>query len=255
VTQLGVKEVSGRERLARLGPVFTRQDLIFNYGMTPNVANVMLSRWHRRDGLVRPLGGRSEVYFNLMQEPNWHSQFEIALKLAVPHAITIGQSAYSHGWTSQLPTVRHLAVPKSVQIYTIEGCQFHQRRREWFIAIAPGIQYKKHTIPELRPAWALADAIFTKAAYQRGTLQKPTGSDGRPGARSVVPDPDEIYVDECSSQETGEFAQAVECLRNFYGFPSLSVADACPTMRLAFATVHAAVLGTPVQELTASPGL
>lgn len=172
MTQRGRKEISGRARLAGMGPVFTKQDLVFRFGMHINTAQVMLSRWHRRDGFVKPLGGRSEVYFNLLRNPNWHSHFELALKLAVPHAITIGQSAYSHGWISQLPTARHLAVPSTVQLYTVEGCQFHFRRREWFMAIAPGVQYKEHTIPELRPAWALADALFAKMAYKTGVDRK-----------------------------------------------------------------------------------
>jgi len=255
VTQKGIKEISGRDRLAELAPVFTAQDLRFRFGMSANAARVMLSRWHRRDAFVKPLGGRSEVYFNLLRDPNWHAHFELALKLTVPHAITIGQSAYSHGWTSQLPTARHLAVPAGVQLFTIDGCQFHVRRREWFVAIAAGIQYKAHTIPELRPAWALADALFAKAAYQSGRLPKPTMMDGSPGARSVVPDPDEIYVDDCSEKDNKDFLQAVESLSDFYSFPKLLEPASDLTMRAAYETVHAAVLGYSAQEFETTPSL
>lgn len=249
------KEISGRERLAQLGPVFTAQDLQFRFSMSSGTAQVTLHRWSHRDGLIRRLGGRSQVYFNLHVDPNWHTHFEFALKLAVPHAITIGQSAYSHGWTTQLPTARHLAVPTSVQLYGIEGCQFHSRRRDWFLAIAQGIQYKAHTIPELRPAWALADALFAKSAYRNGKLPTPRTTDNLRGASSVVPDPDELYVDDCSEKDAREFRKAVESLKLYYGFSALPVDDSWLIMKHAYASAHAAVLGPTPQEIAAAPGL
>jgi hypothetical protein len=234
--------------LSELGEVFTKQDLLFRFGTSHESASVMLSRWHRRDGWVRPLGGRSEVYFNLVKDPYWQAHFELALKLAVPHAITIGQSAYSHGWISQLPNARHLAVPHTSQLYTVEGCQFHFRRREWFVAIAPGVQYKQHTIPELLPSWALADALLAKGAYRFGRLKAPT-------IHSVVPDPDELYADNCTDKDVNLFSDAVESLKNIYGFITLSVGRSGLNMRQLYSAVHGQVLCSPQQEFVASPGL
>jgi hypothetical protein len=251
MTMRGQKEISAKNRLAELGPVFTKQDLRFTFGTEPKTAEVMLSRWHRRYGYVRPLGGRSEVYFNLLKDPNWHAHFETALKLAVPHAITIGQSAYSHGWISQLPNARHLAVPVGVQFFSIEGCQFHYRRRTWFLAVNQGVQYKAHTIPELRPAWALADALLAKAAHQSGRLKWPVTSTGSRGVHSVVPDPDELYVDECTPRDVREFIQAVERLKNYYGFPTLSIDTPCSSMHNVYASVHSAVLEGPRMDWAA----
>lgn len=253
MTLLGHKEISGKARLAELGPVFTKQDVFFHFDSEKKSTEVMLSRWHRRFGYVKPLGGRSEVYFNLLKDPNWHAHFETALKLAVPHAITIGQSAYSHGWISQLPNARHLAVPLGVQLYTIDGCQFHYRRNDWFVAIAPGVQYKEHTIPELRPAWALADALFAKAAYQEGRMRAPATTNGSKAVHSIVPDPDELYVDECAPRDVREFIQAVERLKNYYGFDALSLEPSCSSMQRLYAAVHSVVLGQATWELAASP--
>jgi hypothetical protein len=253
MTRRGHKEISGRSRLAELGPVFTKQDLIFRFGTGMKSAEVMLSRWHHQYGYVRLLGGRSQVYFNLLKDPNWHAHFETALKLAVPHAITMGQSAYSHGWISQPPNARHLAVPVGVQLYTIDGCQFHYRRRDWFIAIAPGVQYKEHTIPELRPAWALADALFAKSAYQAGRLSSPATTNGSCGVHSVVPDPDDLYVDDSAPRDVRDFAQAAERLKNYYGFTALTLVSSCSNFPRLYASVHSAVLGHPNLELAASP--
>jgi len=255
MTLKGRKETSGRNRLATLGPVFTAQDLHVRFGWSHGTTQVTLHRWHRRDRLVRPLGGRSEVYFNLLADPNWYAYFEIGLKLAIPHAITVGQSAYSNGWISQPPNARHLAVPTNVQLYKIDGCQFHHRRPGWFQAVSNAVQYNQHTIPELRPGWALADALFTKAAYRSSALRTPRTTDGLEGAHSFVPDPDELYADECTPHDLRDFTEAVAHLQTFYGFSQLLTDETWTSMRAAYASVHALILGAFSWENSATPGL
>lgn len=260
----GGPEISGRERLLQMGPVFTSQDLRFRTGWSKAAVQVALSRWRLRDGFIQPLAGRSEVYFNLVVAPDWHAHFEAALKLAVPHAYTIGQSVYvARAWTNQASHARHLAVPAKVQLYPIEGCQFHVRRRAWFLAVSPGVEFKEHSVPELRPAWALADALFARASYERGTIEapqlnpvkRPRGSAHKEeGLRLWAPDPDELYVDDVDARDLKDFTAAVENLKRLYGFPRLSLPDSCITMRLAYATTYTHLIGAPTREVSVEPG-
>ena len=256
MTRMGCKEMAGRHRLALLGGVFSAEDLRKRFSWSRETSRVTLHRWHHRDGLIRPLGGRSEVYFNLLVEPNWHAHFETAVKRAIPQTITIGQSAYSNGWINQPPNARHLAVPSSAQLYGIEGCQFHVRRPDWFQAVAAGhVQTRRLTIPELRPGWALADSLFAKAAYRNGDLRTPRTTDGQAGAHSWVPDPDELYADDCTTEDVRDFTDAVEHLKAYYGFPTLLVNAFQLNMRLAYAAAHSFILGAVYGEHSPAPGL
>lgn len=153
----GKTYTSALSRLRALPEVFTGTDLNMLFGWPSGITSSYLANW-RRSGLVKSLGGRSDVHMNLVANPNVNP--ESALRRAYPLSVKLGVDVLREsGWTTQIPTRPEIAVPQSGPIYAVEGFELVPRSVQWFGLVKPGIEPSPGTIDRLRPAWALADMI------------------------------------------------------------------------------------------------
>src|SRR5688572_25015836 len=122
-----MKEIPATVRLARLGPVFTSQELGLLSGWSKETVQVVLCRWENY-GYVRALGGHSMIYFNLRADADWHHHVETALQLAIPRTYGVGGAVlFKGGLMKHPPCVTDLAVPPQARLCPIENYQFHVR--------------------------------------------------------------------------------------------------------------------------------
>jgi len=148
---------SAIERLVGLPEVFTGGDLTVLFGWKSGIASTYLANW-RRAGLVKSLGGRSDVHMNLVR--NRQVNPELALRRAYPQAIKLGVDVLREaGWTTQIPTLTEVAVPASSASYALDGFEITTRTAKWFARVAPGIETVAQGVNRLRSPWALADMI------------------------------------------------------------------------------------------------
>ncbi len=149
--------MSATQRLSTLPEVFTGSDLTIVFGWKSAVASTYLALW-RKAGLVKSLGGRSDVHMNLVQ--NRRVNPELALRRAYPRAIKVGVDVLRQaGWTTQIPSVVDVAIPKASGLHVIEGFRLRHRSDKWFEAVSNGVQKVTLGIDQLQPAWALADML------------------------------------------------------------------------------------------------
>jgi hypothetical protein len=148
---------SAIERLRVLPEVFTGSDLTVLFGWKSGIASSYLAHW-RRAGLVKSLGGRSDVHMNLVRNPQVNP--ELALRRAFPAAIKVGLDRLRvAGWTTQIPARPEVAIAPTSSRYSIEGFDLVTRPEKWFQTVKPGTDRASDGIDSLRPAWALADMI------------------------------------------------------------------------------------------------
>ncbi len=154
------QQISAIVRLQSLPPVFRGADLTVRFQWTSKTASQYLYLWRRR-GLVRGLGGHSDVYANLLTTPapNWG----VAALTAMPTAVTIEVEALRQaGWTTQVPHRPTVAVNANQSVFSIEPFEIMPRDPDWFETAHAGIQGDRALgLPALRPAWALADLLCT----------------------------------------------------------------------------------------------
>lgn len=153
-------QVSAIARLQALPPLFRGGDLTVRFQWTSKTASHYLYLWKKR-GLVRPLGGHSDVYANLLVSPQPH--WEKALLMAMPSAVTIGVEALRlAGWTTQVPRRPTVAVNAKHSVFNVDPFEAIARDPLWFEQARGGIQGDRTVgLPVLRPAWALADMLCT----------------------------------------------------------------------------------------------
>jgi len=174
------KQISAIERLLSLPLLFRGSDLTVRFQWTSKTASHYLYLWKQR-GLVRGLGGHSDVFANLLKSPapNW----EKALLMAMPSAIIVGVEALRRmGWTTQIqrkPTVavradqpvftlsksvsQKIMVIESHHAYGFEGFIVQTRSAAWFESVNNGgVLSPENGAPMLKPAWALADMLATE---------------------------------------------------------------------------------------------
>ncbi len=153
----GKSEISALERLQGLPALFRGADLTLRFGWDSKTASQYLFLWKKR-GLVDGLGGRSDVYCNLLVEasPNWG----LALRMAMPSAMIIGIEALRQaGWTTQIPHVPEVAVNAAQTVFKTERYEIVPRKASWFSRVAPATQRQRDELPVLPPAWALAELL------------------------------------------------------------------------------------------------
>lgn len=155
---------SAVQRLAAMPEVFTGGDLSTVFGWKSATTSNYLANW-RKNGLVRALGGRSDVYMNLVR--NRQVSPETALRRAFPNAVRVGVDVLREaGWTTQIPTTPEVAVPVSSALYAVQDFELTTRPNKWFLQVASGIVQVEQGINQLKPAWALAD-MLTRAQDSR----------------------------------------------------------------------------------------
>lgn len=149
--------VSGTARLKDLPPLFRGGDLTLRFGWTSKNASQYLYLW-RRAGLIEALGGKSDVYANLVRNrnPDW----EKALRMAQPAAVLVGHEVLRRaGWITQIPARPEVALPLGKTPSAIHRFAFVHRSDAWFDAVRPKLRQDLSPLPALTPAWALADLL------------------------------------------------------------------------------------------------
>lgn len=148
---------SAIERLRVTPEVFTGSELTVLFGWKSAIASSYLANW-RKAGLVKSLGGRSDIHMNLVRNP--HINPELALRRAFPLAIMVGVDRLrAAGWTTQIPALPEVAIALTSSRYSIDGFALTVRPEKWFRTVKPGTEKIAEGIDRLRPAWALADMI------------------------------------------------------------------------------------------------
>jgi len=152
------QQTSAIVRLQSLPQVFRGADLTVRFQWTSKTASQYLYLWKRR-GLVRGLGGHSDVFVNLLTHPN--PNWEQALITAMPSAVVIGIEALRQaGWATQVPHRPTVATNAQQPVFSIEPFEVMQRPHQWFEATRTAIIGNRATgLPVLKPAWALADIL------------------------------------------------------------------------------------------------
>lgn len=202
------KQISAIERLLSLPALFRGGDLTVRFQWTSKTASHYLYLWKRR-GLVRGLGGHSDVFANLLKDPtpNWHR----ALLMAMPSAILIGVEALRRaGWTTQIQRRPTIAVRAGQPIFALdksaapkgsaigayvascfEGFMVQTRSATWFKKVGSGaMRLSEHEAPVLKPAWALADMLATEGWGKCGLWK------------------DDIYLDDMTTEDESDWAAA-----------------------------------------------
>jgi hypothetical protein len=148
---------SARRRLETLPEIFTGSDLTMLCGWQSQIASTYLANW-RRAGLVKSLGGRSDVHMNLVR--NRHVNAQAALRRVFPQATLVGADILREaGWTTQIPSRPEVAVPQPGPIYAVVDFILTGRSNKWFSKVASGTTPVDDGLMRLQPAWALADMV------------------------------------------------------------------------------------------------
>lgn len=153
-----VKEyTSAVDRLLTLPAIFKGVDLTMRFGWSSQTASNYLGQWKRR-GLVRSLGGRSDVHFNLLVQRD--PDLERGLRSVLPAATKIGVDVMREaGWTTQVMTAPEVAVPADGPVYGIQDFSLQVRSPRWFDLVAPGCVDEGVGLRRLLPEWSLADMV------------------------------------------------------------------------------------------------
>lgn len=150
-----MSRLPAHRRLRALPDVFTTKTLAAHLEGNAKVASVLLSRW-RAEGLIRSLGPRVGVHFNLLRKPDAEDTLKLdAIAWLFPGAVIAGASAvHAAGWTTQIPSALEIMVPDRRSLPEIEGCRLSTRPLSWFDK-APRLG--SGNLPMISPAFALAD--------------------------------------------------------------------------------------------------
>lgn len=152
---------SSTQRLASLPGIFTASDALLRANVAAGQLNQVLWRW-KCAGYVKPLGARSDVWFNLVVDPViTRERWEKALRRALPTAIVAGHGVLMRsGVTTQLSNSDYLIQPARSPSTSIEGVALHERPVLWIRKLRKLRAINtEHRLPELDPGAALADLV------------------------------------------------------------------------------------------------
>lgn len=158
---------SARERLIRLGELgsfFEGRHAMQIFNWTSKTAAQYLWTWSRQ-GLVKPLGGKSDIFFNLVADPRAPDHVEAAIRRVMPGAVVgFANVLHSAGITTQRPGMLHLLVRPDERRLSIEGAEVEPRPPTWWSAVDsagsvdPGTE---ETLARLRIGAAVADSALS----------------------------------------------------------------------------------------------
>lgn len=150
--------VSAFERLNKLPAIFKGSDVNMLFGWTGATAATYIAQWTRK-GMIKPLGGRSGIYFNLVVQRDF--DLEAGLRRAIPLATKVGVDALRNaGWTTQIVAKCEAAVPDDGPAYAVTDFDLQTRSAKWFQMTRPGVIDERMGLRQLKPEWALADMIY-----------------------------------------------------------------------------------------------
>ena len=158
---------SARDRLMRLadfGPFFEGKHAMQVFDWSPKAAAHYLWLWARQ-GLVKPLGGKSDVFFNLVADRTAENRIETAILRAMPGAVVGPLNVLNEsGLTTQRPGTLQLLVRPDERQFTIVGAKVQSRPPTWWSAIdrANGIEPgNEESLARLTPGAAIADSALS----------------------------------------------------------------------------------------------
>ena len=147
--------------LMQLPPVFTGAQMGLLTGHDTSTVSQTLWRWSVA-GIVRPLGGKSDVFLNVTVKPESIGMRANAIVLAMPEAVLAGHSILMEsGISTQLCHDEYLVVPASGKRFSIQGAVVQPRPVWWMKALLNRqcIDYKPK-LPRMSVSAALADLLI-----------------------------------------------------------------------------------------------
>lgn len=159
---------SGRDRLMRLadfGSFFEGRHAMQVFDWSPKTAAHYLWLWSRQ-GLVKPLGGKSDVFFNLVADYAAENRIEAAIRRVMPGAV-VGPLNVLHesGLTTQRPGTLQLLVRPDERQFKIAAAQVESRPPSWWAAIdlANGVDPgSEEFLARLTQGAAIADSALSR---------------------------------------------------------------------------------------------
>lgn len=148
-------------RMSALPEIFTATDAIQIGKVESSQLNQVMWRW-KNSGLVKPLGARCDVWFNLVKDPViTQDRWIKAVRLAVPHAILAGHQVLQRsGLTTQIAGCAYLIRAARSAACTIDGAELHERPAAWIKRLWEiGAISSNGGLAELDPGAALADLL------------------------------------------------------------------------------------------------
>lgn len=160
-----MNKVKARERLLDLPDVFDLRDVSLLTGWSSNAVYVNCHRWVKQ-GLISPVGPRAATYYNLVVDPKGPEKLiGKALKLMMPSAVVVGGSSVAWaGWTTQMPRILEVVVPKTEQnkaFPVVNGARIAMRGKVWYKRMGLGGAIEKDGpfgLHVLKPDAAIVDA-------------------------------------------------------------------------------------------------
>lgn len=119
-------------RLAALPGIFHATDALLRAAIVPAQLNQVMWRWKNR-GYIKPLGARSDVWFNLVVDPVISRQrWEEAVRMALPEAIIAGHGILMRsGLSTQMSNEDYMIRPARSASAAIDGVELHERPALW----------------------------------------------------------------------------------------------------------------------------
>lgn len=158
---------SARDRLMKLadfGPFFEGRHAMQVFDWSPKTAAHYLWLWAQQ-GLVRPLGGKSDVFFNLVADRAAESRIEAAIRRVMPGAVVGPLNVLNEsGLTTQRPGTLQLLVRPDERQLTIVAAQVESRPPTWWSAIdlANGVEPgTEESLARLTQGAAIADSALS----------------------------------------------------------------------------------------------
>jgi len=145
-------------------------------------------------GHVKRLGGQTGIFANLLadQYPDW----ELGLRMIMPTAVITGIEVLRRaGWTTQIPYFPTVFVSSAKRTHEVEHFKVLAQPPGWFDLVRDGIRGGENVaLPQLAPAWALAELIKREGWCDCGL------------------GPDDIYWDKVSELDRTEWLAACSAL-------------------------------------------
>lgn len=148
-------------RLAEFGPFFEGRHAMQVFEWGPKTAAHYLWLWARQ-GLIQPLGGKSDLFFNLVADPAAASRVEAAVRRVMPGAVVGPLNVLNEaGLTTQRPGTLQLLVRPDERRFSIAAAVVESRPPTWWTAIdrEKGIEIgTEDRLARLVPGAAIADS-------------------------------------------------------------------------------------------------
>ena len=154
--------ISAFERLHDIPEVFTLNTAAIMLKCSKGMASTYITRW-REQGYISSLGPRAGIHFNLLKNPEAHSELHMdALEYLFPGAVTGGVSAvHAAGWTTQIPQQLEIMISERRTWPVVDNVEIMTRSLDWFREARKWIRLPG-PVSCLDPAFALADCVHNK---------------------------------------------------------------------------------------------